>query len=78
MYSTTLVPELSLPTESFAALLERARDEGAKVDQVVMIGGDSDRGSAGGSNAVIGYEDLGGGRYARLCRLSLRRRTPLY
>src|ERR1019366_1820298 len=43
---------------SFATLLDRARDDGATVDQVVMIGGDSDSGVAGGPRAVIGYEDL--------------------
>src|ERR1035441_5063696 len=42
----------------FATLLDRARDDGATVDQVVMIGGDSDSGGTGGSRAVIGYEDL--------------------
>src|ERR1039458_3175785 len=42
---------------SFASLLDRARVEGAKVDKVVMIGGESDRGITGGSNAVMGYED---------------------
>jgi len=43
---------------SFVTLLERARDGGATVDQVVMIGGDSDSGATSGSRAVIGYEDL--------------------
>jgi long-chain acyl-CoA synthetase len=43
---------------SFASLLDQARVEGAKVDKVVMIGGESDRGVSGGSNAIMGYEDL--------------------
>jgi long-chain acyl-CoA synthetase len=42
----------------FASLLDRARGEGANVDTVVVIGGESDSGIGGGSNAVIGYEDL--------------------
>jgi long-chain acyl-CoA synthetase len=43
---------------SFASLLDRARVEGAKVDKVVMIDGESDCGVNGGPNAVVGYEDL--------------------
>ena len=43
---------------SFAALLERARADGARVDQVVMIGGESDSGVPGGTRATIAYEDL--------------------
>ncbi len=43
---------------SFATLLERARSDGAMVDTVVMIGGESDRGVSGPSGAVLGYEDL--------------------
>ena len=43
---------------SFSPLLAQARDDGALVDAVVMIGGESDRGVSGPSGAVLGYEDL--------------------
>ena len=43
---------------SFSSLLQRAKDDGAMVDTVVMIGGESDRGVSGPSGAVLGYEDL--------------------
>ncbi len=43
---------------SFFPLLKRARDDGAMVDTVVMIGGECDRGVSGPSGAVLGYEDL--------------------
>ena len=43
---------------SFATLLDRAREDGAMVDTVVMIGGESDSGVSGRSGATLGYEDL--------------------
>ena len=43
---------------SFAPLLERARTEGARVDKVVMIGGEPDCGVTGVSGIALGYEDL--------------------
>ena len=43
---------------SFSSLLDRARDAGARVDMVVMIGGESHSATAGLSMAVLGYEDL--------------------
>ena len=43
---------------SFSTLLDRAKEDGAVVDAVVMIGGESDRGVSGPSGAVLGYEDL--------------------
>jgi long-chain acyl-CoA synthetase len=41
----------------FAPLLDRARAAGAKVDKVVIIGGESDAGVTG-ADATLGYEDL--------------------
>jgi long-chain acyl-CoA synthetase len=41
----------------FAPLLDRARAAGAKVDKVVIIGGESDTGMTG-ADATLGYEDL--------------------
>jgi long-chain acyl-CoA synthetase len=41
----------------FAPLLDRARAEGARVDKVVIIGGESDAGVKG-VDATLGYEDL--------------------
>ncbi len=41
----------------FAPLLDRARAAGAKVDKVVIIGGESDVGVMG-ADATLGYEDL--------------------
>jgi long-chain acyl-CoA synthetase len=43
---------------SFASLLDQARSEGAQVDKVVMIGGESDSAVTSGPNAVMSYEDL--------------------
>ena len=41
----------------FAPLLDRARAAGARIDKVVIIGGESDAGVVGGV-ATLGYEDL--------------------
>ena len=41
----------------FAPLLHRARAVGAKVDKVVILGGESDAGVTG-ADATLGYEDL--------------------
>ena len=41
----------------FAPLLDRARAAGAKIDKVVIIGGESDAGVIG-ADATLGYEDL--------------------
>ena len=49
---------------SFAALLDRARDDGARVDRVVMIGGDSDCGAPGESRGSIGLRGSARGRAA--------------
>jgi long-chain acyl-CoA synthetase len=43
---------------SFASLLDRARNAGAVVDTVVMIGGESESGASGRFGAALGYEDL--------------------
>jgi len=43
---------------SFSTLLDQAREEGALVDTVVMIGGESDSGESGRSGGLLGYEDL--------------------
>ena len=42
----------------FATLVERARGEGAKVDKVVVIGGDGDADGAPSEHPTIGYESL--------------------
>ena len=42
----------------FASLLDRARAMGAKVDQVVIIGGEPGEGTAGCIGGTVGYEDL--------------------
>ncbi|MEO7078977.1 MAG: AMP-binding protein, partial [Rhodococcus sp. (in: high G+C Gram-positive bacteria)] len=42
----------------FATLVERARDEGAAVDKVVIIGGESGADATGGDHPTIAYEDL--------------------
>ncbi len=42
----------------FATLVERARGEGAKVEKVVVIGGDGDADGAPGEHPTIGYESL--------------------
>jgi long-chain acyl-CoA synthetase len=41
----------------FAPLLDRARDAGARIDKVVIIGGESEAGVRG-ADATFGYEDL--------------------
>jgi long-chain acyl-CoA synthetase len=42
----------------FATLLDRARDDGAKVDKVIIIGGDVSDGTTGHDGDTLGYEDL--------------------
>ncbi len=42
----------------FAALLDRARAMGAKVDKVVIIGGEPGDGVTGCAGGTVGYEDL--------------------
>ncbi len=43
---------------SFASLLDRARDAGALVDTVVVIGGESEGDESARSSATLSYEDL--------------------
>lgn len=42
----------------FAPLLDRARDDGAKVDTVVIIGGEPGDDTTGGDGHTLGYEEL--------------------
>ena len=61
---------------SFSPLLDRARDEGAMVDTVVMIGGECDRGVLRTVHAPFSDTKTCWRSVARSCRPSRMRTTP--